>query len=171
MKARLSGLAHGESLRLWVLFDSDALEPNRPSKEANEKRELCEASRVPYHQLQRREIENYLPRQVLRTWAERSPGNVRAARRRKALAFAGLLPEQRYHFNMKDGFVGDRGVPGGIPALFSDCAAHRDLQSGFGRDIASLFQKKDVPIHEEWLRRDGQHPETLGMVQSILQRL
>lgn len=171
MTKRIERVPREETLRLWALFDSDAREPGCPSEESEHKRRTCLAKDVAHHQLARRESENYLPPQALQAWAAKSSGNLRAARRRKADTFAGLQPEQRQHYNMKEGFAGDRKHLRNIPALFDSCSTHRDLQTGFGRDIASLFHEEDFPLHEEWLRRDGQHPETLAMVQSILRRL
>lgn len=73
---------------------------------------------------------------------------------------------------MKGGFERDRrDFLTGIPELYAEVADQRDLQSGFGHEIAVLFQEREFPIREEWLASDGQQQETLNMVQSILRHL
>jgi hypothetical protein len=165
MKSRIETATLKEAMRLWVLSDSDAREPGHPSEYQKTLRQLCGKKGVLHHMLQRRASENYLPAQALAAWAYWGPKSTQGLRRDTVKTFARLRSEQRHHYNMKHGFEGDRPD---ISALFNDCSEHPHLQSGFGRDIARLFHE---PLQEEWLRKDGQYPETLAMVQSILQRL
>ena len=169
MKTQLDKASLEEGLRLWALFDSDAREPGRPSAASEALRQICLRKGIPYHQLSRRASENYLPVQALQAWAHTSPGNLRASRRRRTDAFASMRPDQRYHYNMKHGFQGDR--KDSIPPHYGTYADHADLQNGFGGDIASLYYQEHFPVREEWLAKDGQQAETLAMVQSILKRL
>ena len=165
MKTRIKTATLEEAMRLWVLSDSDAREPGRPSSFQQALSQLCADQGVSRHLLQRRAIENYLPAQALDAWTYSGSRSSQEARRNKVKSFARLQPAQRHHYNMKRGFDDDRP---NIPPLFDDCADHPHLQSGFGEDIASRFHQ---PIQEGWLRRDDQHAETLSMVQSILRRL
>ncbi len=74
-------------LRLWVLFDSDAREPGRPSAESQSVCEACEINGIAFHQLKRRAAENYLPFEAVSGWVDCSPRNVRRKRRETYLAF------------------------------------------------------------------------------------
>jgi hypothetical protein len=168
-RTRLQAADREEALRLWALFDSDAREPGRPSPVSEALSETCRRKGISHHRLARRAIENYLPVKALQAWAHGSAGNLRASRRRTADAFASMAPGQRHHYNMKHGFQGDQKST--IPPLYATFKDHRDLQQGFGRDIASLFQQQLFAIREEWLVKDGQQPETVSMLQSILRRL
>lgn len=141
----------------------------KPSQQSEALRHACLGAGIPYHQLLRRASENYLPVKALQGWVESSAGNLRTSRRRKANAFASMSPVHRSHYGMKHGFQGDRKE--GIPAFYGAFADHADLQDGFGRDIASLYHQEHFPVREEWLEKDGQYPETLAMIQSILRRL
>jgi hypothetical protein len=165
MKKRLEMVTPQEAMRLWALSDSDAREPGHPSSFQETLRKLCQQQGVAHHLLQRRASENYLPVQALEAWVYSGAKSHQSARRNTVKTFARLRPEQRHHYNMKEGFAGDRPA---IPSLFDDCANHPHLQSGFGGNIASRFHD---PMQEDWLRKDGQHAEILSLVQSILRRL
>lgn len=159
----------GERLRHWVVFDSDAREPGRPSQDSEQLRELCQSSGLGHHQLKRRASENYLPQQAIHAWAHQATGNLRTERRRKAETFSEMEPTQRHHFNMKRGFEGDRREGEEIPDFFGDWAAKPELATGFGRNIARLFL--DLEFQEDWLLRDGQKDETMTLIQAIFRAL
>lgn len=57
-------------LRMWAMFDSDALELGEPHKQAKQTQEACERIGVPHHMLERRKIENYVPERAMREWAK-----------------------------------------------------------------------------------------------------
>lgn len=142
-------------LTTWVLFDSDALRPGQPSRDSERLRSECAEASVPYHQLQRRSIESYLPLQALRAWAERG-GPQSADARRAVRAFGKLTPDQRAHFNMKAGFEGDARRNDATPGdLYDGLPDHIrvPLAHGFGEDIAALFRDREV-IRDSDLRAD-----------------
>jgi len=56
-------------LRTWVMFDNDGTEPGAISDEAERTRATCERIGVPFHMLERRMNENYLPERAMRAWA------------------------------------------------------------------------------------------------------
>lgn len=169
MQARLATLTREEALRLWAMFDSDAREPGKPSELSERLCGTCHQQKVPYHRLQRRSIENYLPVKALESWAYTGGRNRRSSRRRIVAAFSHMQPEQRHHYNMKGGFERDRRSPGSkIPPMYDEHLENPDLQHGFGNDIADLFQERTFPLREEWLAKDGQQQEMLDMVQAIL---
>jgi len=78
-----------ESLRTWVLFDSDALAPGFPSRQAKKIATVC-GEKIRFHQLQRRTIENYLPLLALEHWSKYVPTSVSKLmkRKKKVRAFA-----------------------------------------------------------------------------------
>lgn len=156
-------------LRHWVVFDSDAREPGRPSQESEKLRELCQDSAVGHHQLMRRASENYLPQPAIHAWAHQSAPNLRTSRRRTAETFSEMEPTQRHHFNMKRGFEGDRRHGGALPTFFGDWPQKPELARGFGGNIAKLFLDMEFP--ESWLLRDGQKDETMSLIQAIFRAL
>jgi hypothetical protein len=156
---------HGH-LRRWVLFDSDALRPTEPSDQSETLKLNCIAAAVPYHQLRRRNIENYIPPFALNGWAFSSGDR---ARRRVFRAFVSLSAAQRAHYNMKEGLRGDvarRGKTAGN--LFDDVSDFdkASLASGFGRGIGDLFSTDAVG--EEHLRRDGSWDEMNAVVTELV---
>ena len=162
-----------ECLRSWLLFDSDCREPGVSSQQSESLRQLCMASGIAHHQLERRAIENYLPLPVLFRSADRLAGPARTRRRQATEALQGMPPEQRHCYNMKGGFAQDRGRDGHrpLPSHFGLHAANRHLQDGFGRDISILFGDETIPFEDHWLVNDGQAGETSAIIQAILQRL
>lgn len=171
--------------RSWAIFDSDALVPYKPSSEARNKSEACQASRVRHHMLVRRAIENYLPHEELNSLIPQTP---KTLPQRKAVGALGRLrPDQRAHFNMKSGFQGDqkRLGPGGsdvhqkptVDAHFDDVRANdrHALATGFGSDIARLFapapEAGRPSISEAARRRDGQADEMVPLFRRIVRSL
>jgi hypothetical protein len=156
-------------LRCFILFDSDALRPGKPSKNSIDVVEACH--KIPcfdnhYHQLMRRAIENYLPMEVLdEVWAKQQ-----APRKRKVRAFRKLKPHQRHHFNMKKGFQGDAQHSTKVGNLYEDLDAltKQRLTSGFGGKIAELFKQEPPQIKVEWLLQDNQLLEIEPLVLKIL---
>lgn len=127
------------ALRTSVLFDSDALRPGVPSGESEAKSRACEG--LHHHQLEARSIENYLPLDALSRWAAG-----RSSREALLSAFLLLSPDQRYHYNMKAGFAGDRPRAAEAGRLYDNVPARvRDaLAEGFGKDIATLFARTQL---------------------------
>jgi len=127
--------------RTWVLFDSDALRPGLPSNESELLRKACR--NIPYHQLQRRFIENYLPPQALRAWAK--SGLDRGARTERFVqidAYFRMKTAQQHHFNMKDGFSRDaKRTDASAGDLYDDVnqGDQATLAQGLSRKIGGLF--------------------------------
>jgi hypothetical protein len=101
-------------LRLWALFDSDAVSPGKPSDASRLTKEACTALGLPFHQLERRMIENYIPQRAMRDWATKVAYALKASsdkkrhheRANKLLQrvdeYWALAPEQRHHQHLKD---------------------------------------------------------------------
>ncbi len=163
------------ALRSWAIFDSDAMVPGPPSKEAQRKITACETAKIAHHPLHRRAIENYLPADEL----ERAVGK-NAEERQRAAAFHRLQPEQRAHFNMKTGFDGDIAQlePSGTAAAFGTAVQalfatvptpdRQALSRGFGKQISKLFE---AGISEASRRQDGQEEEMVPLFRDILRWL
>ncbi len=170
MTPRVRDLAKepGMRVRHWVLFDSDAREPGKPARASMDLARACQESGVPYRQLRRRAIENYLPVGALFAWATKGKDS-NNQRRKKVEAFKEMFDEHRHHFNMKGGFAKDRKQ--GVPVFFGEFSGHPDLQNGFGEKIGELFHQPDFRFRDEWLEKDGQRDEIVGIVQSIFRNL
>lgn len=196
MSAASEPLRH---MRLWVMFDSDAREPGKPSEPSRETLEECRKIVEPWplvsHQLPRRSIENYIPVQALFAWSEKASGAERTRLRRCAEAYAQRLPgDRREHYNLKGGLVDDvrdarrrRWYRDSGTNIVDEPDLHphfqvlrlpedvrRCLHSGFGTDVATLFHddaEHGIRIEEEWLTRAIPHEFRMSIVQSIFDRM
>src|SRR5262249_53748583 len=128
-------------LRCSALFDGDGMQPGVPSPESRAIRDICYPD-VHHHQLQRRAIENYLPRAALERWCKQTGGRARRDREAQIDALFALREDQRAHYNMKEGF--ERDAPNAHKAgnLWDDTAAEtrRLLNIGLDKDIAKLYR-------------------------------
>jgi hypothetical protein len=183
--------------RMWVMFDSDAREPGKASKEAGGFlmycRECHQEFSLPWpvgaHMLERRSIESYLPLKSLQGWASMG-GPEAEERRRKVESLAKLASGQRFHYNMKGGLLGDLPAEKrrsyresgmliseeDLPPLFqqvSDLQVRRHLQKGFGDEIADLFHDKDEVerVSEAHFQAEVPDLERLALSQSIIDRM
>jgi len=129
------------SLRAFALFDSDALSPGVPSRDAKDAQRACKSVGVPFYCLERRAIENYIPENALSAYASTSNNaQTRINRVRIARAFGRLSVEQQSHFHMKDGF----GAPHG--QLYDDIAEQdrETLMTGFGSHLSSCYDEGGI---------------------------
>jgi hypothetical protein len=163
-------------LQTWVLFDSDALTPGKPSTYSDDICEICRASSIPFYRLSRRFIESYLPLDALQRWGlENREQDLPAVR-----AFKRMRSSQRHHYNMKEGFAKDRPRQAEAGSLYDDVPP-RDrerLEHGFGKKIGMLFQdrypgnKKQLHssqfVLERELRRDGGWEELRPAIRELL---
>lgn len=189
-RVRRAAVDAREWMRLWVMFDSDAREPGKPSQQSQLAAEACGARTqpwpIPTHQLSRRAIENYLPIQALFMWADEHHGPVKTQLRHAAQSFHDLQTDQRAHYNMKNGLLGDVRQPRkswyierdskiledmDLSALYQGLPieVRRALHSGFGDDVATLFANNN--LQEDWLRAEIPFQLRETLFQSIFDRI
>jgi hypothetical protein len=165
------GQAPSSRYKTWVLFDSDSLRPEAPSKESELLRATC--GDIPHHQLQRRFVESYLPAHALHAWAATGNArNVRRARFELINAFLQMRAEQRHHFNMKNGFAQDsKRTDASAGDLYAAVSAtdHATLAQGFGERIGELFGTEYVT--EQDLRADSGWSELRPAIVRLLAEL
>ncbi len=153
-------------LRVFVLTDSDGLYPGDVKKDIRKLEEYCQDENVPYAVLQKREIENYLPVNVL----QGIPG-----RRECYLAFLNITQEQRDHYDMKSGFKKDEQnhaiVPQEQQSLFEHVPQKilDDLCEGFGRKAWEHFEKAQDKITKEAIELIC--PGNTAEIENILNRI
>lgn len=106
-------------LRTWAMFDSDGRFPGHRSRQATAALDACSEWSVAHHLLERRAIENYIPRSTLFDWLRRQPKRPRnrrsvgtaqtapAEKGPRVEAYLALSPGQRRHYNVKEGFKAD----------------------------------------------------------------
>lgn len=153
------------------MFDSDALQPSLPSSQADRAVAACVGAGIPYHRLERRSIENYLPIGHLMAWAQAS-GAARPERLRKVRALGRLTKGQRAHWSMKGGFAGDDARNGESAGLLFDAVRPADratLQTGFGDHVWEALQ--DRPIADNDLMADECITELRGMTAKLTRLL
>jgi len=160
--------AHERSRRI-AIFDSDAREPRKPSKESESVRDDCQRLDVACHQLARRAAENYIPLPALLAWTSIIPQNTPPTRCLQG--FRKLNAQQRHHFNMRDGLKKD--AKAGVSPLYHDLPAevHENLLVGFGDKVCDLFAHDQVTITDAWLDEDGLQNERNALTQAIFRRL
>jgi hypothetical protein len=152
-------------LRSWAMFDSDALQPTRPSSQSEMLRQCCIEVQIPHYQLARRSIENYLPKNAIRIWAYMQ----KSEREARFLALLKLSDDQRYHYNFKQGFAGDEDRPApGAGELYDGLSEQiaAALQRGFGSNIGDLFAGETVT--EQDLRRDSGWSEMNPVITELI---
>ncbi|HEX5496812.1 MAG TPA: hypothetical protein VFX70_19795 [Mycobacteriales bacterium] len=154
-------------VRAAALLDSDRLVPGQHT-DSHRKAERLARAGVVVHVLELREAENYLPDRVLGR-PNRSGGCARKVR-----LLARLTPEQRGHFDMKNGF----GPPQHPPAfpieqviLFGqlDSGTLVGLRGGFGRDLLRRLAGACAELTEEDFASVG--PDVAGELRSLLATL
>lgn len=142
----------GGAGRVWALFDGDGLRPNEASRDSERLKQTCIDNSIEYHQLNRRSIESYLPRDALETWAVETDV---PARKKKIRAFLRLNRDQRSHFNMKDGFAQDAKRTDASAGDLYDGVTAQDKEAlavGFGANIGQSY--KTYSFSEQSLRDD-----------------
>lgn len=156
---------------LWVLFDSDAMQPGMPSRQSEALRAAC--AEVPHYQLSRRYMESYLPPRALHAWAGEGPDRTERRRRFSILdAYQTMRDEQRHHYNMKHGFARDRArTDASAGTLYDDVPEETKavLDAGFDSQIGGLFSGDNVT--EADLRRDSGWSELRPVVRQLLAQL
>lgn len=136
-------------MRSSVLFDGDAMQPGRPSAESRAIRDLCHPD-VHHHQLERRAIENYLPRAALDRWCKQVDGKARRDRQAQVEALFALPERRRAHYNMKEGFEKDAPNAHKAGDLWSGFQGEgrRLLEKGLDKHIANLYRDGYVLFEE-----------------------
>lgn len=173
MRRRVMDQQRDPSIRhtLWVLFDSDAMQPGMPSRQSEALRATC--AEVPHYQLSRRYMESYLPAQALYAWAgEGHDQGERKSRFSILGAYLSMRDEQRYHYNMKHGFARDESRPDASAGTLYDDVLEKTkamLTDGFGSQIGRLFGGENVT--EADLRRDSGWSELRPVVRQLLAQL
>jgi hypothetical protein len=156
---------------IWVLFDSDAMQPGMPSRQSEALRAAC--AEVPHHQLSRRYMESYLPARALQAWAAEGHDRREKKDRFSLLnAYLNMRDEQRHHFNMKHGFARDEArTDASAGTLYDDISEETRilLRTGFGSQIGRLFGGANVT--EADLRRDSGWSEFRPVVRHLLAQL
>jgi hypothetical protein len=180
---------------LWVMFDRDARADDRtqPSKDSVELSTFIQrlqqrigGSWLGMKRLERRAIENYLPKQGLNAYVDRHLPDTNEKRRRKD-AYEAFFHQQmeddagrdrlRASYNMPKGFKKDAGnPPRPHDAAYQGLDQRRKdaLHEGFGEDVKKLWADEDPQLKEEWIALARKGPikaEIDGMLKDILERI
>lgn len=158
--------------RLCVLFDSDALAPGKPHGDAKDMAKLCTRRGLQHHMLKRRAIESYLPLSLLDAWRCLGSAEQQKRNRARVESLASFKNEdQRYHYNMWEGFDGDarRKDVANVGDLYKDVHPHilDTLRHGIAYDIADLFHEKNIAVRDRWLVEDKQEDEIMSLLNGI----
>lgn len=156
----------------FVVSDSDSLAPGKPSLSAKKLQHLCDGL-IGYHPLNARAIENYIPQAAYWVWVTRQNATKRPTLTKRIKAFYSLTKEQRWHFNVKEGFKADlkRSDAANVGNLFSDINpdTRKNLHSGIDPNVCHIF----IGLHDsEMIRLDDEHQlESEMMIDNVLSLL
>ncbi|WP_265595996.1 hypothetical protein [Verrucomicrobium sp. BvORR106] len=155
-----------EQLRTYVVFDHDGLRRARPSQSSTLVSEACQPH-ILFHRLERRMIENYMPRELLGIWANKEKKAELVA------AFLSLNEEQRHFYNFKGGLHSDaRRTDDPEANTFSglDSTRTNQLRNGFGRGIVDLFRQESY-WDETWFADEDCASEISSMMNILTSML
>lgn len=158
-----------KKVRHWAMFDSDAAVPGVISSEAQLTKAACILADIGHHVLERRAIENYLPKGALYDWA--SGGRGAAGRREFVNAFYELDGSQRSHFHMKSGPANPLTADEQTLYAGVDPNIWRALQSGFGSKIAELYGTMDIDRLHSFVEKEGVNSELRQPLDELTQFL
>lgn len=184
-------------LRLWVMFDRDAHQDDRTQPSIDSANLLASIDQLQQRigsswlwpgmkRLERRAIENYLPKQGLNAYVDRPLRDTNESRRRKD-AYEAFFHQQmedfagpdrlRASYNMPKGFKRDAGnPPRPHDSIYQGLDQQRKeaLHEGFGDDVKKLWADEDPELKEEWITRARKgiiKTEINGMLKDILERI
>jgi hypothetical protein len=139
----------GSRFVCWVLFDSDAPVPGVISQDAQALVTICTSAGIEYCCLERRAIENYLPKQaMLDSFAASEDSGVLLE---QTEAFFSLTAPQRHHFHMKRGLDDKTCANSGVydPKL----PIIKKIKNGFKAvDLADIYPEEDEAEMEMMFR-------------------
>lgn len=158
LKMQLEGThipLQGSRYFCWVLIDSDAPIPGAISDPAKRIIDLCDKSNIRRYCLNRRAIENYLPRQAMIDAVSEGVLDNKV-NEPQIEAFFKLTTSQRHHFHMKKG-LDDHSCKNSNqydPAKDPNIKA---IQHGFGDKISKIYNcdEKKLPILYKLFAADG----------------
>lgn len=116
-------------LKCFVLIDSDKRFPTDVRPERDKLFKYLTENNIPYHELTKREMENYLPDEVI-SLIDKNDEYIKA--------YLSLSPTQKDYFDIEKGFEDknlnsfDQGV--------------KDLYDGLSNEVISIFRKKKMNI-------------------------
>ncbi|MEN8214988.1 MAG: hypothetical protein ABFS56_01130 [Pseudomonadota bacterium] len=137
-------------LRVFVLVDSDRLSPGYVKPAIQKLEQYCIDKNIPYAVLEKREIENYIPVDLLQGLKNKNT---------IYRAFLELTQQQRDYYDMKYGFAKDKQNKAIIreeqQALFKHVRQHilDKLCGGFGKNISHLFESKREQFSKDSIQR------------------
>ncbi|ROO83054.1 hypothetical protein EDD29_0543 [Actinocorallia herbida] len=128
--------------RVVFVFDGDRMTPNERSKHEKVAADLRKDA-IEGHILIRREVENYIPTKVLAAVKGRQ-----SALTTRISLLKSLIPEQRAHIDIKNGFADKKTKQAVVPAaqaeLFATLppATVKGLREGFGEGLPQLLERE-----------------------------
>lgn len=158
-------------LCLFVVMDSDKTEPMAAMPPTQQDIEAkCKDSGIQYHILYKREIENYLPEEVLTD----IPDNLQEV----CKAYIALSPEQKDFYDLEKGFQDKKQPHDNQKALFknlSEESIHK-LRKGFNRN--DFISKQKLPtffayetITQQNLKNRCAHQPNPNELQEIVDKI
>ncbi|MGD9994056.1 MAG: hypothetical protein AB7S69_12230 [Salinivirgaceae bacterium] len=156
-------------LRTFVLLDSDKKYPNNIIEERENLIKFLNENNINYHILEKREMENYIPDEVLAT-IENNDEYIQAISR--------LSPLQKDYFDIEKGFEKDfKKLEDGVKELYDDLSENdirifrnnRMMIGNFKTEFPKLFNHSEVT--QASLLKRVEHQENSCELQEILDKI
>lgn len=167
----------------FFVFDRDSLPFQEASKQSQSLEKICKDRKIKYHQLKRRCIENYLPKQSLIKLIELRAGNKKTEFRRKVHTFLDLKCEKVIcNINMKTGINGDLSRISELNLQVEDVyklssisiAQRTILASGFSKSISIAYKESESKLRlneSEIIKDRSAYDEVNQIIDNILRIL
>lgn len=142
------------SMDSWVLFDSDGEIPGHRSASAAAMIQFCKDNDLFHHCLNRRAIENYIPRAALWHWAQGASGEKKRKRQKVVAAYQNMTSDQRWHYHMKSGWPEKPSSQANLLYASLSLKDRNILKDGIANDIATVYTLYGPDIYK-WTKNEG----------------
>lgn len=128
--------------QLWVMCDHDGFHQGEVGRGSARLGNLCQSKSIPFHRLQRRCIENYLPDECLKQWSTQDRSHNLRFQQLDCIEKY-LKKEQRWFYNFKKGFAQDKKDGRSDNNLFSHVKewCMHVLDHGLGQDVGAMYHE------------------------------
>jgi hypothetical protein len=152
------------TIRVVAVFDSDSLTPDHEGPNRAKARALI-AKGISAHVLLLREAENYAPDIVLANTGHKAEAELRVEH------LGRLVPRQRAHFDMKNGFKKNKPEQRGFFDSL-DAETRRVLHPGFGDTVLKqLFEMRHDLCEADFEATDPEAAEDLRKLLALIESL
>ncbi|EIA0806655.1 TPA: hypothetical protein I7676_19925 [Vibrio vulnificus] len=156
----------------FVVYDSDASEPNKLQRDAVAIKTACEQHKIKHHYWRRRAIENYLPVPYL--LEKIHPNNLGNSDAQKYRAFCSMTDVQKHHFHMKKGINDSTCYNSPLyqeretEKILSTENLYEGFSSSFANKFISQINSKEAFVIRRFMAMDDKMGELKQLEKSLI---